>query len=37
VQITDSGVDMKNCYFNDPFGNVVPSDLYDPTFDLKHR
>jgi hypothetical protein len=37
VQITDSGVDMQNCYFNDPFGNVAPSDLSDPSFDLKYR
>ena len=37
VQITDTGVDMTNCYFSDPAGNVAPSDLYDPTYDTNKR
>jgi hypothetical protein len=32
VQITDTGVDMDNCYFTDPAGNVTPSDLNNPVF-----
>lgn len=37
VQITDSGVDMTSCYFNDPKGNVAPSDLDNPTFVASKR
>lgn len=37
VQVTDTGVDMRNCYFVDTSGNVAPSDLYNPTFDSSRR
>ena len=37
VQITDTGVDSKSCYFFDPQGTVPASDIQTPIYDTKYR
>jgi len=37
VQVTDTGVDSKSCYFIDPQGTVPPSDIQTPIYDTKYR
>lgn len=37
IGIADTGVDSFSCYFYDPQGQVRPTDVSSPSFDLKYR
>lgn len=36
-QVADTGLDMKNCYFNDTRGNVAATTYSAAAFDLTRR
>jgi hypothetical protein len=37
VTIADTGVDSFSCYFYDPQGQIAPSDVSNPKYDLRYR
>jgi hypothetical protein len=37
ITIADTGVDSFSCYFYDPQGQVTPTDVAAPRYDLKYR